>query len=113
MSEQEHNPGGSNAGPGNGNKDNSANGGNPGHGGGNPGNGGGKDKANIIVDNVHHTVREGAWVISDLKVAIGVDAGKVLAEITPRGLNDLEDTETIQLRDGMRFMSHARTGASS
>lgn len=84
-----------------------------GPGGGNPGQGGGKDKANIVVDNVHHKVREGSWVVSDLKAAVGVDAGKVLAEITPRGLNDLEDGATIAVRDGMRFMSHARTGASS
>jgi hypothetical protein len=106
MSEQERNPGG-NAGPGNGNGDD------PGHGAGNPGQGGGRDTANIVVDNVHHKVREGAWVVSDLKAAVGVDASKVLAEITPRGLNDLEDTESIKVRDGMRFMSHARTGASS
>lgn len=105
MSEQERDSGGGNSGPGNGNGEN------PGHGGDNPG--GGKDKANIIVDNVHHKVRDGAWVVSDLKAAVGVDAGKVLAEITPSGLNDLDDSATIQVRDGMRFMSHARTGASS
>jgi hypothetical protein len=83
-----------------------------GHDGGNPGNGGVKDKANVIVDNVHQTVHEGAWIASDLKVAVGVDAGRVLAEIIPRGLNDLKCAESIQVRDGMRFMSHARTGAS-
>lgn len=111
MSEQERKPGHGNAGPGSGNGDN------PGHGGGNPGQGGGnggsKDKANIIVDNVRHKVREGAWVVSDLKATAGVDPSKVLAEITPHGLNDLDDTGSIQVGDGMRFMSHARTGASS
>jgi hypothetical protein len=88
-------------------------GGNPGHGGGNPGHGGGKHEAHIIVDNDPKTVREGDWLVSNLKQTIGVDAAKVLAEISPGGLNDLDDTAHIDIRDGMRFMSHARTGGSS
>ena len=92
--------------------------GNPGQGGGNPdpgnhGHGGGKDDAHIIVDNKPKTVREGDWVVSELKATVGVDAAKVLAEISPSGLKDLEDGATITVKDGMRFMSHARTGGSS
>jgi hypothetical protein len=67
----------------------------------------------IIVDDQKHTVREGAWVVRDLKAAVGVDPAKVLAEITPHGLKDLADDATIELKDGQRFMSHARTGGSS
>lgn len=77
------------------------------------GNTGPKDVANIIVDNTHYKVREGDWVVSDLKSAVGVDASKVLAEISPHGLNDLDDGNVVHVRDGTRLMSHARTGASS
>lgn len=78
-----------------------------------PGHGGGKDEAHIIVDNVPKTVREGDWLVSALKEKVGVDAAKVLAEITPSGLVDLDDSAHIFVRDGMRFMSHARKGGSS
>jgi hypothetical protein len=114
MTEEHGNGGGNNSGPGGGNSGNggSGNGGNPGHGGGggNPGHGG---DAHIFVDNVRKTVREGPWVVSALKAAVGVDAAKVLAEISGTGIKDLDDAATIVIRDGMRFMSHARTGASS
>ena len=80
---------------------------------GNPGQDGGRDEAHIIVDNVPKTVREGDWIVSELKQKVGVDPAKVLAEITPGGLVDLDDTAHINVRDGMRFMSHARKGGSS
>lgn len=80
-------------------------------GGGNPGHG--KDEANIIIDNKHYKVRAGDWIVHDLKSEAGVDPAKVLAEIKPSGLLDLEDGARITVRDGMRFMSHARSGASS
>ena len=107
MSEQGGGPGGGNSGPGGA--------GNPGQsgGGGNPGHGGGKDAAHIIVDNQPKTVREGDWLVSDLKREVGVDPAKVLAEITPSGLVDLDDAAHISVRDGMRFMSQARKGGSS
>jgi hypothetical protein len=82
----------------------------PGGGGGKPGPG---SEAHITVDNVPKTVRAGDWVVSDLKKAVGVDAAKVLAEITPSGLKDLDDGAHIQVRDGLRFMSHARSGGAS
>lgn len=93
--------GGGNSGPGNGD-----------NGGGHPGPGDG-GKIHIIVDNQPKDVRPGNWLVSDLKDEVGVDAAKVLAEITPTGLVDLEDIARIMLRDGMRFMSHVRKGGSS
>ena len=94
--------GGGNSGPG---------GGDGGHGG--PGGGGGDHKAKIEVDNARFEVREGSWIVSDLKVATRVDPTKVLAEITPAGLHDLDDAASIVVKDGLRFMSHVRSGASS
>ena len=67
----------------------------------------------IIVDGHPHKVRRGPWVVKDLKAAVGVDPAKVLAEITPQGLKDLADTATIEIHEGLRFMSHARSGGAS
>jgi len=71
------------------------------------------DKATIVVDGVKHEVRPGPWIVSELKAAVGVPAAKVLAEITPQGLKDLDDGATIMVHEGERFMSHVRTGGSS
>lgn len=67
----------------------------------------------IVVDGNKHEVRAGQWLVSELKAAVGVPAEKVLAEITPHGLKDLEDSERVAVHDGQRFMSHVRTGGSS
>lgn len=77
------------------------------------GHGGGNAQAHIKVDNEQKVVRAGAWIVADLKLAVGVDAAKVLAEITPHGLTDLDDGAPIDVKNGMRFMSHVRQGASS
>ena len=78
-----------------------------------PGHGDRKHTVTIIVDDKKHTVREGKWVVSALKSEVGVDPAKVLAEITPHGLQDLKDEATIEVKEGERFMSHARSGGSS
>jgi hypothetical protein len=67
----------------------------------------------IVVDDAKHKVRAGRWKVSELKAAVAVDPAKVLAEITPQGLKDLEDGDHIEVREGQRFMSHVRTGAAS
>ncbi len=75
--------------------------------------GGGKDVVTILVDNTPHKVHSGAWIVRDLKAAVGVDAALVLAEITPKGIEDLDDGATIEVRNGQRFLSHVRKGGSS
>lgn len=70
-------------------------------------------RAHILVDGVKHEVRAGQWAVRDLKAAVGVPAEKVLAEITPHGLKDLEDADHIGVHEGQRFMSHVRSGGSS
>lgn len=67
----------------------------------------------IVVDDVKYEVRPGKWIVRDLKEKTGVDAAKVLAEITPQGLEDLEDDAKIGVHEKQRFMSHARSGAAS
>jgi len=67
----------------------------------------------ILVDGIKHEVHPGPWVVRDLKVKVEVPAAKVLEEITPQGLNLLDDNATITVHEGQRFMSHVRTGGSS
>lgn len=67
----------------------------------------------IVVDDDRYEVRPGAWEVSALKAEVGVDPAKVLAEITPKGLIDLDDSKKVAVHDGQKFMSHARTGGSS
>jgi len=67
----------------------------------------------IIVDDVPHEVRAGIWIVRDLKTAVGVDPAKVLAEITPQGLKDLQDDGKVAVHTGEQFMSHARSGGAS
>jgi hypothetical protein len=67
----------------------------------------------IIVDGVEHKVRAGDWVVRDLKATLNIDPAKVLAEITPHGLVDLDDNATIKLHEKEQFMTHARSGGSS
>ena len=72
-----------------------------------------ESEVTIIVDGHAHRVRRGPWVVKDLKTAVGVEPAKVLAEITPQGLKDLADDATIEIHEGLRFMSHARSGGAS
>lgn len=67
----------------------------------------------IIVDGIDHRVRPGKWIVSALKGALGIDPAKVLAEITPQGLKDLDDGAEIELHEKERFMAHARSGGAS
>jgi hypothetical protein len=67
----------------------------------------------IVVDDEKYEVRSGQWVVRELKATTGVDPAKVLAEITPHGLEDLDDDAKIGVHEKQRFMSHARSGGSS
>lgn len=67
----------------------------------------------IIVDGDPHKVRRCKWIVRDLKATLKIDPAKVLAEITPHGLKDLDDGTEIELHEGERFMTHARSGGSS
>lgn len=74
----------------------------------------GKDHpVEITVDGVTREVRKGDWIVRDLKEALEIDAAKVLAEITPHGLKDLEEDASIKVHHKDQFMTHARSGGSS
>ncbi len=67
----------------------------------------------ILVDGVKHEVRPGSWIVSELKEIVNVPAAKVLAKVTPQGLDDLDDAAKIEVHEGERFVSHVRSGGSS
>jgi hypothetical protein len=72
------------------------------------------DLVAIVVDGVDRRVRAGKWLVRDLKAALEIDPAKVLAEITPHdGLKDLNDDADIEIREGLKFMTHGRSGGSS
>jgi hypothetical protein len=73
----------------------------------------GRATLTITVDDVNYEVRPGQWIVADLKAATNVNPAKVLAEITPHGLEDLDDAAHIGVHEKQRFMSHARSGAAS
>jgi|SRR5579872_1599506 len=71
------------------------------------------DLVTITMDGIDHRVRPGKWLVRDLKAKLGVDPAKVLAEITPQGLKDLDDNAEIEVHAHEKFMTHARSGGSS
>jgi hypothetical protein len=72
-----------------------------------------KEEVTINVNGKDFRVRRGDWVVQELKKEVEVDPSQVLAEITPQGLKDLIDNEVTKVQQDERFMSHARSGASS
>ena len=76
-----------------------------------PGHGG--HGVTIIVDGDPRPLPRRNWIVRDLKAALGIDPAKVLARITPHGLEDLNDDAEIELHDKEQFMTHARSGGSS
>jgi hypothetical protein len=71
------------------------------------------ENVTINVNGKEFRVHGGDWVVQELKKQVEVDPSQVLAEITPKGLKDLGDNEVIKVQQDERFMSHARSGASS
>lgn len=72
-----------------------------------------RETVKIDVNGKEFRVHRGDWVVQALKKVVDVDPSQVLAEITAQGLKDLADNEVIKVHEGERFMSHARSGASS
>ncbi len=67
----------------------------------------------INVDGEDLQVHSGKWIVSDLKTKLGIDAAKVLAEITPHGLKDLDDNAEIKPHEHDKFITHARSGGAA
>lgn len=77
---------------------------------------GGKSKDHqilIYLDGNERLIPKADWIVKDLKAELGVDPAKVLAKITPHGLEDLDDNASIKVHENEKFMEHARSGGSS
>lgn len=67
----------------------------------------------VRINGKPRAVREGEWIVKDLKAALGIEQRRVLALIRPMGLKDLDDAQIFAVADKMNFMDHARAGGSS
>jgi hypothetical protein len=67
----------------------------------------------VTVDGLQKTVHRGHIVVAAFKQEVGVEASKDLDEIINGELKPLQDTDSLVLKGGEVFISHARTGGSS
>ena len=72
-----------------------------------------KKEVAVTVDGKTHHVPEGKYVVSDFKKLVGVDPSKELDEVVHGELKPLDDGQTIHVKGGEVFISHARQGGSS
>jgi hypothetical protein len=67
----------------------------------------------VTIDNRTVEVRSGEWIVSQLKVALGVDPSRELEQVVDGKLVPLDDNARIHVRAGDVFVSHVRGGGSS
>ena len=67
----------------------------------------------VTIDNRAVEVRSGEWIVSQLKIALGVDPSRELEQVVDGKLVPLEDNARIRVRAGDVFVSHVRGGGSS
>jgi hypothetical protein len=72
-----------------------------------------KKEVAVTVDGKTHHVPEGTYVVSQFKKLVGVDPSKELDEGVHGELRPLNDNQTIHIKGGEVFISHARQGGSS
>lgn len=67
----------------------------------------------VTVDKKDHEVRPGRRLVSEFKHEVGVPPEKALEQVVHGQLTPLNDTDTIDIKGGEVFVSHARQGGSS
>lgn len=67
----------------------------------------------VTIDNRTVEVRSGEWIVSQLKVALGVDPSRELEQVVEGKLVPLDDNARTHVRAGDVFVSHVRGGGSS
>jgi hypothetical protein len=67
----------------------------------------------VNVDSKPHKIREGTYLVSEFKKAVGVDANRELDEVVHGELKPLDDNQHIHIKGCEVFISHARQGGSS
>jgi hypothetical protein len=71
------------------------------------------EKVTVTVDGKSYHVPEGTYVVSEFKKLVGVAPSKELDEVVHGELKPLDDNQTIHIKGGEVFISHARQGGSS
>jgi len=72
-----------------------------------------KGEVAVTVDGKTYQVPEATYVVSEFKKLVGVDPSKELDEVVHGELKPLDDNQTIHIKGGEVFISHARQGGSS
>ena len=72
-----------------------------------------KKEVAVTVDGKPHHVTEGTYVVLEFKKLVGVAPSKELDEVVHGDLKPLDDNQTIHIKGGEVFISHARQGGSS
>lgn len=72
-----------------------------------------KKEVAVTVDGKTYHVPEGNYIVSQFKKLVGVDSSKELDEVVHGELKPLDDNQTIHIKGGEVFISHARQGGSS
>ena len=67
----------------------------------------------VTVDNKDKEIERGKYVVSELKVKIGVPANYDLDQLIHGKFETLADTAEVKINGKEIFVSHTRTGGSS
>lgn len=70
-------------------------------------------KVPVTIDNRIVEIQAREWVVSQLKIALGVDPSRELEQVVDGKLVPLEDNAKVHIRGHEVFVSHVRGGGSS
>lgn len=77
-----------------------------------PGNGQGHT-VTVSIDGHDKEIRQGRYLVSDLKTALGVQTGYELDQIVDGHAQPLNDGDHVNVKKGDVFVSHVPRGSSS
>lgn len=67
----------------------------------------------VRIDSFKYDIDGGVRKVQDIKTDLEVPQHLCMSQSMPFGLVELADDEHIELKDGMRFVSHVRPGVNS
>jgi hypothetical protein len=70
-------------------------------------------KVPVVIDNRTVEIQAKEWIVSQLKIALGVDPSRELEQVVDGKLAPLDDNARVHIRGHEVFVSHVRGGGSS
>ena len=67
----------------------------------------------VTIDGVHKEIKQGRYLVSDLKAKLSVSSDLELDEVVDGEFRPLADASNINVKNGDVFVSHVRRGGSS